>query len=91
MNPVLLDFGFIKIYWYSIMIFAAFLLGGWITLREAKRFGVSEDFITNLFFFAVPISIIGARLYYVAFNWSYYSSNITDIFKIWEGEMVTNG
>ena len=68
MNGIFLDLGFIQIYWYSIMIFLGLLIGGWIILKEAKRFGISEDFITNLFFFAVPIAIVGARLYYVVFN-----------------------
>jgi len=91
MNSVFLDLGFIQIYWYSIMIFLGLLIGGWIVLKEAKRFGISEDFITNLFFFAVPISILGARLYYVAFNWSYYASNLISIFKIWEGGLAIHG
>ncbi|MBE6152200.1 MAG: prolipoprotein diacylglyceryl transferase [Firmicutes bacterium] len=91
MNPVFLDLGFIQIYWYSIMILAGLLIGGWLILKEAKRFGIPEDFITNLFFYAVPISIIGARLYYVIFNWSYYSNHIVDIFKIWEGGLAIHG
>ncbi|MBE6138619.1 MAG: prolipoprotein diacylglyceryl transferase [Firmicutes bacterium] len=91
MDSVFLDLGFIQIYWYSIMIFLGLLFGGWIILRESRRFGISEDFIINLFFFAVPISIIGARLYYVVFNWSYYSSNLLSIFKIWEGGLAIHG
>ena len=91
MNPVLFDLGFIKIYWYSIMIFAALLIGGWLVLKEAKRFNIPEDFVTNLFFFAVPISILGARLYYVVFNWSYYSAHLVEIFKVWEGGLAIHG
>ena len=91
MNPILLDLGFIKIYWYSLMIFIAFLIGGWFVLKEAKRFDISEDFITNMFFYTVPIAIIGARLYYVVFNWSYYSSHLSDIVKIWEGGLAIHG
>lgn len=91
MNEIFLDLGFIQIYWYSIMIFVGLLIGGWIVLKEAKRFGISEDFITNLFFYAVPISIIGARLYYVFFNWTYYSAHISEIFKIWEGGLAIHG
>ena len=91
MNGIFLDLGFIQIYWYSIMIFLGLLIGGWIILKEAKRFGISEDFITNLFFFAVPIAIVGARLYYVVFNWSYYSNHISEIFKIWEGGLAIHG
>ena len=91
MNPILLDLGFIKIYWYSVMIFTALLIGGWLVLKEAKRFQIPEDFITNLFFFAVPISILGARLYYVVFNWSYYSNHLVEIFKVWEGGLAIHG
>ena len=91
MNPVLIDLGFIKIYWYSIMIFTALLIGGWLVLKEAKRFNIPEEFITNLFFFAVPISILGARLYYVVFNWSYYSTHLVEIFKVWEGGLAIHG
>lgn len=91
MQGVFLDLGFIQIYWYSIMILVGLLIGGWLILNEAKRFGISEDFITNLFFFAVPISIIGARLYYVIFNWPYYSAHISEIFKIWEGGLAIHG
>lgn len=91
MNPILFDLGFIKIYWYSIMIFIALLIGGWLVLKEAKRFKIPEDFVTNLFFFAIPISILGARLYYVVFNWSYYSTHLVEIFKIWEGGLAIHG
>lgn len=91
MNAVFLDLGFIKIYWYSVTIFLGLLIGGWIVLKEAKRFEISEDFITNLFFFTIPIAIIGARLYYVIFNWSYYSNHIIEIFKIWEGGLAIHG
>ena len=91
MNPIIFDLGFIKIYWYSIMIFLALLIGGWLVLKEAKRFKIPEDFVTNLFFFAIPISILGARLYYVLFNWSYYSMNLVEIFKIWEGGLAIHG
>lgn len=91
MNSVFLDLGIIKIYWYSIMIFTGLLIGGWLILKESKRFGISEEFITNLFFFAIPISIVGARLYYVLFNWSYYATHLSDIFRIWEGGLAIHG
>ncbi|MDD2434652.1 MAG: prolipoprotein diacylglyceryl transferase [Bacilli bacterium] len=91
MHGVILDLGIIQIYWYSLILFMAFLIGGSITLYEAKRFNVPENFMINLFFFLIPISIIGARLYYVVFNWSYYSENLIDILKIWEGGLAIHG
>lgn len=91
MNPILLDLGVIKIYWYSAMIFLGLLIGGWLILKEAERFNISEDFIVNLFFFTIPIAVIGARLYYVIFNWDYYSVNMSEIFMIWEGGLAIHG
>ena len=91
MNPVLVDFGFVQIYWYSVMIFIGFLLGGYLVLREARRFEIADEFIINLFFYTVQIAIIGARLYYVIFSWDMYSNNLVDIFKIWEGGLAIHG
>ena len=91
MNPIFLDLGIISIYWYSILIFAALLIGGWLALREARKWKIPEDYMINYFFFLVPIVLIGARIYYVIFEWSYYSGNIVEIFKVWEGGLAIHG
>ena len=91
MNPVLFDFGFIKIYWYSVMILFGVLAGYFVAMKEAKRFGINKNFMFNLFFYIIILAIIGARAYYVIFNWSYYSSHLTDVFKIWEGGLAIHG
>lgn len=91
MNPVLLDLGFVKIYWYSIMIFLGLLIGGGLALREAKKFKISEDFMLNLILFLIIFAVVGARIYFVIFNWSYYSNNLLEIFKIWEGGLAIHG
>ena len=51
MNPILVELGPITIYWYTIMIFIAFLIGGTLALNEAKKWKISEDFMINLFFY----------------------------------------
>lgn len=91
MGSIFLDLGVIKIYWYSIIMFIAIFVGGALALRESKRWKIPEEFMINLFFFLIPLSIIGARCYFVAFNWSYYSENVIDIFKIWEGGLAIHG
>lgn len=91
MNSILLDLGFIKIYWYSVFIFLGFLAGGTMVLRETRKFKIPDDFTTNLFFYVFVFGMIGARLYYVAFNFDYYSTNLLDIFKIWEGGLAIHG
>ena len=91
MNPILLDLGFVRIYWYSVMILLGLLIGGSLALKEAKRYKISDDYMSNLILFLIIFSILGARLYYVAFNWSYYSGNLLDIVKIWEGGLAIHG
>lgn len=91
MSNVFLGFGAIKIYWYSIILLIAFFIGGTLALREAKRKQISENFMTNYFFYLVPIVIIGARLYFVIFNLNYYQSNWIDILKVWEGGLAIHG
>ena len=71
MNPVLLDLGIIKIYWYSIMILLGVFIGGSLIIKEAKRFKIPEDYIINLILYTIIFGVIGARLYYVVFEWQY--------------------
>lgn len=40
---------------------------------------------------AFPLSIIGARIYYVAFSWSDYKDNILSVFAIWNGGIAIYG
>lgn len=91
MNRVLLDLGFIKIYWYSFLLFIGFLLGCLYALKKSKKFGIKEEFMIDLFFYTIPISLIGARLYFVIFHFDYYSNNLLDIFKVWEGGLAIHG
>ena len=91
MNPIFLDLGFLQIYWYSVILFIAFLLGGMLSLHEAKKWNIPDDFMINLFFYIILFSLIGARLYYVLFNLDYYLANPTDIFKVWEGGLAIHG
>ena len=91
MNNIFLQIGDFKIYWYSIFILFAVLIGGHIAIKEAKKFEIPTEFMINLFFFMIPIAYIGARLYYVVFNWDYYSVNLNEIYKIWKGGLAIHG
>ena len=91
MNPVLIDLGFIKIYWYSVMILLGVFIGGSILIKESKRFKIPEEYMINLIILTLIVSIIGARIYYVIFEWSYYKNNLIDIFKTWEGGLAIHG
>ena len=47
--------------------------------------------MSNLAFYTIIFALLGARLYYVAFNWDYYGSHLLDIVKIWEGGLAIHG
>ena len=91
MNPIFINIGNIQIYWYSIILFIAFLLGALLALKEAEKYNISKDFMYNLFFYLVPVVLIGARIYFVLFHLDYYSNNLIDIFKVWEGGLAIHG
>ncbi len=91
MNPILVDLDFITIKWYSVLILVAAFVGISLALLEAKKFKISTDFVFNLSFWAIVAAFVGARLYYVFFNWSYYSANFWEIFKVWQGGLAIHG
>lgn len=91
MEKVALDLGPIQIYWYSIFIFIGMLVACFLIYKEAKKRGIEEDFLVNLTFNTIIIGIIGARLYYVLFNLSYYLDNPVEIFQIWNGGLAIHG
>ena len=46
-----------------------------LALREAERIGIGEDNLIDLLLYAIPLALIGARIYYVAFTWDYFKQN----------------
>ena len=91
MNPVLFDFGFIEIRWYSVLILLGVIFGYLIVYSESRRFLIKREFLFNMIFWAIIIGIIGARLYYVLFNLDYYSNHVKEIFMIWNGGLAIHG
>lgn len=81
----------IDIMWYGILIATGMVIAVFIALREAKRLKISEDDILNLAMIAIPCGLIGARAYYVIFNWSYYAGNIAEILNFRGGGLAIHG
>lgn len=91
MNPVIFSIGNFEVRWYSVMLLVAFIVAVFFIEREAKRFDVPKDFIFNMIFWALVFGIIGARIYYVIFDWEYFSANINEIWQIWNGGLAIHG
>lgn len=91
MNRIFFEYKGFTIYWYSIFMLLAIILSSIVIIKEAKRKKISKDFVINLIFWCVVVGFIGARLYYVAFNFDLYKNNPIDILKVWEGGLAIHG
>lgn len=91
MNPVLVTIGNFEVRWYSALILIACFMVVVLSEKEAERFGVKKEFIFNMLFWSLIFGVIGARLYYVVFNWSMFSDDILEIFRVWNGGLAIHG
>lgn len=91
MNPILLTIGNFEIKWYSILILLGMIISYFGVMLETKKFKIDKNFVINIIFWTVIFGIIGARLYYVIFNWDYYGSNLSEIYKTWNGGLAIHG
>ncbi len=91
MNPIAISIGHLEIRWYAILILSGFLIGMYLIRKESNRIGMDTNKIMDLCFYLVLVSIIGARIYYVIFEFNKYKNNLLDIFKIWEGGLAIHG
>lgn len=83
-------FGF-EIAFYGIIIAIGMALALTIIFKEVKRTGQSEDYYYDLAIFAIIFGIIGARMYYVIFEWEQYRHNLLSVFNIREGGLAIYG
>ena len=90
-NPVAFHLFGWPVYWYGVIIGGAILLAITLASREMRRKGFNDDFVLDLMIWAIPIGFLGARLYYVIFEWPYYLAHPTEIFAIWQGGIAIYG
>ena len=90
MNRILITVGPFKIYWYSITMLLAVLTGISLSIKESKKVGM-ESYISDLITSLIIFGILGARLYYVVFNFDAYKNDLLSILKIWEGGIAIYG
>ena len=81
-SRVAFSIGSIDIYWYAIIIATGFMLALAFAFKNFPKFGVDPDRAIDVVFFAMIFGIIGARLYYVAFQWDAYKDNLIEILNI---------
>ncbi len=80
-----------EIYFYGVIIALGFLLGMIFCAKNAPRFGLTEDRVYDVIIWLIPISVIGARVYFVLFRLEDYLAHPMDIFAIREGGLAIYG
>lgn len=83
-------FGF-RVAFYGIIIGLGMLAGMWIAMRDAKRRGQDPDLYLDFALYAIIFSIIGARLYYVIFDWQLYRDDPIQILNLRAGGLAIYG
>lgn len=91
MSPVAFSILGLDIRWYGILIASGMLIGTILAIKESRRIGFDENYIIDIILYCVPAAIIGARLYYVIFQWDSYKNNPIEIFAIRNGGLAIHG
>jgi len=93
MHPIFVRIGPLEIRYYGLMYVIAFLMGYFLVRAEVrrKRLPLKSDDLLDLFLLAIPLGLILARAYYVAFRWDWYRDNPWEILKLWHGGLAIHG
>ena len=83
--------GSYEVHWYGIIIAFGFALAVLYGGRTAYKWKMSLDGMTDVLIWGTLFGIVGARLYYVAFEWDYFSQNPGEIIAIWHGGIAIYG
>ncbi|MDO9629915.1 MAG: prolipoprotein diacylglyceryl transferase [Acholeplasmataceae bacterium] len=90
-NPIAVNLGFAQIAWYAVFILTGISIGAYLTYIEFKKVGWNPDLLFDALLIAVPLSIIGSRLYYVVFDPNPSYSNFIDVINISNGGLSIHG
>lgn len=81
----------LDVYWYGIIIVTGIFISALFARSEFKRRGFSPDIVDDILFSILPIGIIGARIWYVIFEWEYYGAHPKEIIDIRGGGLAIQG
>ena len=86
MYPVLLQLGNFELRSYGVIVALSFLVGLWVSSKEAERKGLDPKAIQDFAFYALLGGIIGARIYFILFSEpAYFLAHPWEILAIWHG------
>lgn len=91
MHPEIVQWGFIQVRSYGLMMALAFLVGTWLGLREAKRLGLDEDKVVNIILIVLVVSVLGARALYVMEHVQEFRREWGSVLALWQGGLTLYG
>ena len=91
-QAVIVNFGFLSIRWYGLIIVIAMLSASYLAGRFLlKRNILKRQDLEDLIFYTIVFGLIGARLGHIVFTWDYYRLYPWDIIKVWQGGLSIFG
>lgn len=90
-SKIALKLGNANIYWYAIFIVLAMCIGLILMKKDDGKYNIKFENIIYLMVFLIPISFIGARIYYVIFKLDYYMKDFAKIFNFRDGGLAIYG
>ena len=88
---IALTIGPLTIYWYGIVMAVAIIVGLLLALLVAKKRGLNPEIIFDVAIWLVIGGLIGARVYEIFLEWSFYGSHPQEIIQIWHGGLAIHG
>jgi phosphatidylglycerol---prolipoprotein diacylglyceryl transferase len=90
-HPELLNWGFIHVRSYGLMLALAFLVGTWLALREARRLELDEDRVVTVILVVLVSSVLGARALYVLEHIEEFRGAWGGMLAVWQGGLTLYG
>jgi len=91
MYPILIEFGFLKIFTYGLLVATGFLVAIMFASSRAEKEGLDSQKVLDLCFYIMVSALLGARLLYVVVEYKYFWAYPLEIFKFWKGGLVFYG
>jgi len=91
MYPILIEFGFFKIFTYGLLVATGFLVAILLASSRAEKEGLDSQKVLDLCFYVMVSALLGARLLYVIVEYRYFLDSPLEIFKFWIGGLVFYG
>ena len=90
-DPIAFSLGPITVRWYGLLIATGMLIAAVGGCKVMGRAGIDEDDFLSIFMMIVVGAVLGARAYYVIFQWPYYAQHPDEIIAIWHGGLAIHG